>query len=155
MASTVRMAVLAAGAAAATLGGCAQVQRFRTRAEMVKAPACTDFDFPIYFASGSDELPAAAVQVIRQRAAQVRACQVASVRVTGLSDAEGSPEANLALSQRRAAAVARVLAANGYPAPAFDVAAGGEAGAATAAGAAPLRRRTEVSVKFATKTPGA
>ena len=154
MASTLKITVLAAGVAAMTLGGCAQVKRFRTRAEMVTAPACTDFSFPIYFASGSDRVPAAALQVIEQNAAMVKACRVAEVSVTGLADAEGSPERNLELSRRRAATVARALAARGYPAPRFEVAAAGEAGAATAAGAAPLRRRTEVSVKFASKTPG-
>ena len=149
------LALLAAGAAAATVSGCAQVQRFRSRAEMEKAPACTDFSFPIYFASGSDRVPPAAMQVIRQHAEQVRACSVAAVNVTGLADAEGDPQANLELSRRRATAVAQALAASGYPAPAFDVAAGGEAGAATASGAAPLRRRTEVAVKFAKAAPGA
>ncbi|HEX8570324.1 MAG TPA: OmpA family protein, partial [Caulobacteraceae bacterium] len=138
-----------------SLGGCAQVQKFRTRAQMEKAPVCTDFDFPIYFASGSDQVPAAAMQVIRQHAGQVRACKVATVNVTGLSDAEGSAEVNMELSKRRATAVARALAANGYPAPAFEVAAGGERGAATATGTTPLRRRTEVSVKFAQRTPAA
>ena len=155
MSSTAKIAVLAAGVAAMTLGGCAQVKRFRTRAEMVTPPACTDFTFPIYFASGSDQVPAAALQVIRQNAAQVKACKVAQVAVTGLADAEGSAERNLELSRRRAATVAKALAAAGYPAPTFDVAAGGEAGAATAAGTAPLRRRTEVSVKFASTAPSA
>ena len=154
MPSTTRIAVLAAGAAAMTLGGCAQAQRFRSRDQMVKAPACTDFTFPIYFASGSDQIPGAALQVIEQNATMVKACKVASVNVTGLADAEGSAERNLQLSQRRAATVARALASRGYPAPSFEVAAGGEAGAATASGTAPLRRRTEVAVKFASAKPG-
>ena len=131
------------------LEGCAQAKKFRTRAQMEKAPVCTDFDFPVYFASGSETMPAAALQVIRTHAAQVKACPVQAVTVTGLSDAEGSAEANLALSKRRAASVAAALAANGYPTPTFAVGAAGEAGAATAAGTAPLRRRTEVAVKFA------
>jgi outer membrane protein OmpA-like peptidoglycan-associated protein len=149
------IAALAAGAAASTLGACAQVQKFRTRADMVAAPVCTDFSFPIYFASGSEQLPPAALQVIDQHAAQVRACQVASVNVTGLADAEGSAERNMELSRRRATVVAQALAARGYPAPTFEVAAAGSAGAATAAGATPLRRRTEVSVKFASAAPKA
>ena len=149
------IAALAAGVAASTLGGCAQVQKFRTRSEMVAAPACTDFAFPIYFASGSEQLPPGALQVIDQHAAQVRACPVASVNVTGLSDAEGSAERNMELSRRRATVVAQALAARGYPTPNFEVAAGGEQGAATASGTTPLRRRTEVSVKFASRTPAA
>ena len=155
MASTVKLAAVAAGVAAMTLGGCAQVQKFRSRADMVKAPACTDFAFPIYFASGSAQVPAAAQQVIRQHAAQVKACQVAAVDVTGLADADGDPQANLELSRRRATAVTQLLTANGYPAAAIRVAAVGAAGAETATGTAPLRRRTEVAVKFATTTPGA
>ena len=155
MVSKIRTAVLAAGVAATALGGCAQVQKFRTRADMVKAPTCTDFNFPVYFSEGSAQMPAAALQVIRQHSAQVRACQVAAIDVTGLSDADGSAQANLDLSKRRAAAVTSALTANGYPGTAIRMAAAGETGAATATAEAPLRRRTEVSVKFAARTPGA
>ena len=155
MFSKVTAAFLAATVAATTLGGCAQVRKFRSRSEMVKAPACADFTFPVYFAEGSAQMPAAALQVIRQNASQVRACQVASIEVIGLADASGSAQANLDLSKRRAAAVTTALTANGYPGSAIRVAAAGDTGAATAAGDAPLRRRTEVSVKFAATSPAA
>jgi outer membrane protein OmpA-like peptidoglycan-associated protein len=155
MASTVKTAAWGAAVAAVTLAGCAPVQKFRSRAQMERAPACTDFEFPVYFASGSEQMPAAALQVIRAHAAQVKACKVASVTVTGLADAEGSAQANMELSRRRAASVASALAASGYPTPTFAVGAAGAAGAETAAGTAPLRRRTDVSVKFAQSRPGA
>ena len=155
MFSKVTAAVLAASVGAATLGGCAQVQKFRSRNEMVKAPACTDFSFPVYFAEGSAQMPAAALQVIRQHAAQARACPIATIDVTGLADAGGSAQANLDLSKRRAAAVTTALTGNGYPASAIRVGAAGDLGAQTAAGVAPLRRRTEGSVKFAASSPAA
>lgn len=155
MLSKTTSAIVAAAVAATALSGCAQVRKFRSRDEMVKAPACTDFSFPVYFAEGSAQMPAAALQVIRQHAAQVRACQVAAIDVTGLADASGSAQANLDLSKRRAASVTTALTANGYPAGVIRVAAAGDAGAATAAGDAPLRRRTEVAVRFAAATPGA
>src|SRR3712207_122312 len=62
----VTTAVLVMSVAATTLGGCAQVKKFRSRDEMVKAPACADFSFPVYFAEGSAQMPAAALGVIRQ-----------------------------------------------------------------------------------------
>jgi len=150
----------AAAAAAAALGGCAQVregvQRVTNRNAVVAAPACQDFSFPIYFETGADRLTAAALQVIDDNSARVRACRVAQLNVTGLADADGSAADNLELSRRRATAVARALAARGYPAPSFEVAAAGEAGATGPRGTAtPMRRVAQVSVRFAAATPGA
>lgn len=145
-------------AIAASAAGCAQVgdgvRRVTGRSAAVTAPACQDFTFPLYFRTGSDRLTPEGLQVIDTYAAQVAACPVAELRVTGLADAQGDPVANLALSQRRANTVSQILSARGYPAPSFDLAAAGAAGATTAAGRTePLRRRAEVSVRFATGTP--
>ena len=143
--------------ATAAVSACAQVdkgvRRVTGRSAMVTAPVCRDFTFPLYFQTGSDQVTPEGLQVIDNHSARVRACPVAELRVTGLADAQGDPAANLALSQRRAAAVGQVLAARGYPQPSFDLAASGEAGATTAGRVEPLRRRAEVSVRFATATP--
>ena len=53
----------------------------------------------------------------------------------------------LTLSQRRAMAVVEALEAQGWPAPAFDVGAAGDTGAAAGGINEPLRRRTEVIVE--------
>ena len=139
------------------LAGCAQVggtvRRATNRAQVVAQPACKDFSFPIYFETGSDRLTRDALQLITDSAAQVRACRVAEVRVTGLADADGSAQRNLELSRRRALVVTQALATRGYPTPRFDIEAAGEAGAVTAAGEAPLRRKAEVSVRFASSKP--
>lgn len=148
----------AAAVVAASLGACAQTEQAvqRVRSAVVTAPACQDFNFPLYFQTGSDQLTPDGLRVVENYAPRVKACPVAELRVTGLSDAEGGAAANLELSQRRAAAVAQVLSARGYPTPSFDIGAQGAAGATTAAGRAePLRRRAEVSVRFAARAPTA
>jgi len=141
----------------ATIAGCAQVTktvgRVTDRSQVVAQPACLSFNFPIYFETGSDRLTREAMQLINDSSAQVRACRVAEVKVTGLADADGSAERNLELSRRRAAIVTQALATRGYPAPSFDIDAAGEGGAQTPVGATPLRRRAEVNVRFASPTP--
>ena len=151
-----RAAVLAAAGVFA-LAGCAQMgsaaRRVTNRGQIVAQPACRDFSFPIYFETGSDRLTRDALQLIGDSAARVAACKVAEVQVTGLADADGSAERNLELSRRRALVVTQALATRGYPTPRIDMTAAGETGAVTAAGEAPLRRRTEVSVRFASTRP--
>lgn len=158
MAMTSVRKMAAALAILAAVGGCAQVRegvrRVGDRNAVVAAPTCQDFSFPIYFETGADRLTAAALQVIDDNAPRVRACSVARVAVTGLADAEGSAAQNLELSRRRATVVAQTLAARGYPTPTFEVAAAGEAGATGPRGAAaPMRRVTQVSVRFAGAAP--
>jgi outer membrane protein OmpA-like peptidoglycan-associated protein len=144
--------VLAAAAVTVLASGCTTAQTDRAR--LVRAPArCVDQTVQIYFEPGSAELTHEGRMVIDQAASGAAGCRVASVEVTGLADAQGAPDANLELSKRRAAAVARQLAANGLPAADFKVTAAGQAGAATAEGkAAPLRRRAEVILHLAPKT---
>jgi peptidoglycan-associated lipoprotein len=110
-------------------------------------PACTDQTFPIYFAEGSDQLTPTASQVIGTQATLVRGCRIGYVSVLGLTDASGSSTQNLDLSRRRAATVAKALAAAGLPAPKFEVSGQGETGALTDKGRpVPLRRKTEVII---------
>jgi len=153
-----RSASIAILLAAAGLSACAGVDQSMTRARSriaaVAAPACSNFSFPLYFQTGSDQLTRDGLAVVDNYSARVRACKVDEVKVTGLADAQGEAANNMELSQRRATSVAQVLSARGYPTPTFDVAAQGEAGASTTAGRAePLRRRAEVSVRFASATP--
>lgn len=142
--------------AGAALSACATVdegvRRVTGRSAVVTAPTCQDFSFPLYFDKGSDQLTRDGLQVVEANAARVRACPVAELRVTGLADAEGDPAANLQLSQRRATSVAATLQSRGYPAPTFE--AQGDVGATAATGRVePLRRRAEISVRFAAATP--
>ena len=126
---------------------------FKDRSQIVSMPAaCSAKRFEIYFADSEARLTEAARQAIGLTATQLQGCTIKSVKVLGLSDARGGAEANQDLSERRAKTVAEALAAAGWPAPAFDVAAAGDEGAANAAGVRePLRRRTEVLVDAAPK----
>lgn len=136
------------GAAALTgglLAGCSTI----TRDQIVKAPAsCEDMTVQIYFEPDSAEVTKEGEAVLRTAAAAARNCKVDRVRVLGLADAAGAPAANLELSKRRAAAVTAALAATGLPAAEFDLAAAGQSGAVTPAGAQPLRRRADISVEL-------
>src|SRR5579872_241634 len=103
----------------------------------VKQTACANFSFPVYFASGSDQLTTPAVQAIGESALRAKGCPVAVIAIKGLGrDTTG-------LAARRAAAVARALAANGLdkPAPVADSATGGPEFPL-------LNRRVDVSVTF-------
>jgi len=111
---------------------------------------CADFNFPIYFEKGSDQLTAQAQQEITYAAARVKGCRLAPIQVLGLADADGAVHRNLVLSRQRAGVVVRALAASGLPAPTFDIDAIGEAGSITPSGQVEtLRRRTEVVIRAA------
>ena len=115
---------------------------------------CTDFNFPIYFQKGSDQLDPDARKEITYAASRVKGCKLGTIEVLGLADADGAAHLNLILSRKRAVIVAEALAADGLPAPTFDIEAIGEAGAKTPAGEGePLRRRTEVVIRASAPTP--
>lgn len=146
-----RMRMLAAvGLTAAALAGCSSMTRERS---VVASPdACGPKRFDVYFAENESRLTDAARTAIGLTATQLQGCEIRSVRVLGLADATGTPQENLTLSQRRALAVVEALAAQGWPVPAFEVAAAGDVGALTPGGVEePLRRRTEVLVEAATR----
>ena len=138
--------VVAAGVAAA-LSGCSGA-RFWERSDLVAEPAvCAQHRFEIYFAEGQARLTEPAAELIDTTAASLKGCDIARVEVLGLADSTGTPGRNLTLSQERARTVAQAFADAGWPAPAFQLGAAGDAGATTAAGTQePLRRRTEVIV---------
>ncbi len=136
----------AAGLAAVLLAGCSSMMG--ERSVVVTPDACGPKRFDVYFAEGEAGLTDAARTAIGLTATQLQGCEIRAVRVLGLADATGAAQENLTLSQRRALAVVEALAAQGWPVPAFEVAAAGDAGAVTPGGVEePLRRRTEVLVE--------
>ena len=140
--------VLVAAVVAAGLSGCEGARRFWDRDQLVTEPqACAPKRFEVYFADSEARLTPAAREAIGMTAAQLQGCDITRVQVIGLADARGGAAANLTLSQRRAQAVAEALTGAGWPAPAFDVEAAGDAGATTGGVNEPLRRRTEVLVE--------
>ena len=115
---------------------------------------CADFNFPIYFQKGSDQLDPEARREITYAASRVKGCKLGVMEVLGLADADGPAHRNLVLSRKRALVVAEALAADGLPAPRFDIEALGESGAKTPGGEPePLRRRTEVVIRASAPTP--
>lgn len=138
----------AAAAAAVSLSACANMVA-PDRDTLVAAPTvCTAKRFDIYFAENADTLTDAARSAVALTAAQLEGCRINAVRVLGLASSTGDTAENQALSERRALTVAQALTAAGWPTPAFDVAAAGDAGAVTSTGVSePLRRRTEVLVE--------
>lgn len=138
------LAVLAVG----VLAACAPTPK--REALVVGESPCVSGRFDVYFVENQARLTDAAALVLRTAAEKAKACTVTRVRVLGLADATGTPEANLSLSQRRARTVAEALAQAGMPAPAFEVTAAGDAGAVNASGADELlRRRAEVFIETA------
>lgn len=145
----VRVLIVAA-VVAGGLAGCEGARRFMHRDQLVAEPqACAPKRFEVYFADSEARLTPAAREAIGMTAAQLQGCDIQRVRVIGLADARGGSTANLTLSQRRAQAVAEALTGAGWPAPAFDVEAAGDAGAQAGGVNEPMRRRTEVLVEAA------
>ncbi|HEY3694502.1 OmpA family protein [Phenylobacterium sp.] len=144
MRTQVVVGVAALGAVVA-LAGCAGLSG-RDRI-VQRAPACPDQRVQIYFEPDSAVVTDEGRAVLAQAAQAARGCAVKDVKVLGLADAVGAPDANLQLSRRRADAVTAALAATGLPAAEFEVAGAGQAGAVTPTGEAqPLRRRADVVV---------
>jgi outer membrane protein OmpA-like peptidoglycan-associated protein len=139
----------AIGLVAMALVGCSSMTGGRDT--LVAEPdACAPKRFDVYFAENQAGLTDAARTAIGMTATQLQGCEIRSVRVLGLADATGAADANLTLSGQRALAVVEALEAAGWPAPAFEVGAGGDAGAVTPGGVEePLRRRAEVLVTAA------
>lgn len=137
------------GALALGLTGCGTLG-VRDRSELVVEPQpCVHTTLPIYFAESEAGLTGPARDLIRTSADQLRHCSIQRVRVVGLASATGSSDRNLSLSERRAETVAAALAEAGLPAPAFDIEAVGDAGAAQGGISEPVRRRVEVVIEAA------
>ncbi|WP_292108775.1 OmpA family protein [Brevundimonas sp.] len=140
---------MAALAALATTG-CGLTRGIERDALVAETSPCAPQRFEVYFAEGEARLTNPALQALGLTATRLQGCAIRRVQVLGLADPSGAPEANLDLSERRAVAVREALTAAGWPAPAFELGAGGESGALAASGAVqPMRRRTEVLVDAA------
>ena len=102
------------------------------------------------FASGQATLTPAAAASVQALAAYLQAGPVPRVRIEGHTDSQGEAEANLQLSQRRAAAVRDALAAAGLPRSRLQAVGRGEAAPVAdnngAAGRA-RNRRVEIIVE--------
>lgn len=141
-------AILALAAVGVALAGCSSMGK--TRASIVKeTAACDDITVQVYFDPDSAELTREGNAVLAAAAGQAKACKIDRVRVLGLADAVGAPQANMELSKKRSAAVTRALIANGLPNAEFDLAAAGQAGAVTKDGEdRPVRRRADVTIEL-------
>lgn len=140
-------AVVGLAALGGVVAGCSTGSPWpKSRSQIVKmAPACEDFAVQIYFESQSAALTKEARSVLKGAEAMATGCKVASVRVVGLADAVGQPDANLALSKQRADTVTRALAKAGFGKVDIEVGAAGDAGATTGSGEArPLRRQADI-----------
>ncbi len=107
-------------------------------------------DFVVYFPFDSAELTPAATSVIRAAADHNHGATGANALVVGFTDTSGSAGYNLALSKRRAKAVADALVADGVAADALNVSWKGKTdlAVATADGVRePLNRRATVVVE--------
>jgi peptidoglycan-associated lipoprotein len=145
---TAKIAMVAGLALAVGVSGCTTMRNARDR--IVRAPkVCQDVTVPVYFEPNEAEITRDGRRVISASAAQAKGCSVDSVRVLGLADAAGEPQANLELSKKRAASVADAIAKAGLPAAEFEVAAAGQAGAVNKDGqTAPVRRRADITLKL-------
>lgn len=101
----------------------------------------------LYFGSGSAAIRASDAALLDQAARLYRDGHPIVMVLTGATDAVGSPEANLRISQQRTASVLRGLVARGIPAERFQLLAKGESEPAvpSAPGVAEERnRRVEI-----------
>ena len=132
-------------AGAMALGGCAG-----WREGLVRDSRCDPVSAEIYFEPDSAELGPEARGLIAATAQGAAGCVVSGVDVLGLADATGAADANLALSQARAAAVAQALAQAGLPEAAFVTHAAGQLNAVTPDGVdRPMRRRVDIRLRLA------
>lgn len=117
------------------------------KTEIARFTPCENVNVAIYFEPSSAVIGREGKAVLRGAAAQAKGCIVEGVEVTGLADAVGSADANMKLSEKRAASVTRTL--HGFGLRDVRVSAVGDSGALTPAGAAaPLRRRAEVTLRL-------
>ncbi|WGM37438.1 OmpA family protein [Caulobacter sp. NIBR1757] len=117
------------------------------KTEVARFTRCEEVNVAIYFEPASAVIGRESRAVLRGAAARARGCDIDRVDVTGLADSVGTPEANMKLSEQRAAAVTKTLM--GFGMKDVRVMAVGDSGALTPAGAAmPLRRRAEVILRL-------
>jgi outer membrane protein OmpA-like peptidoglycan-associated protein len=112
------------------------------------APSAAPSSLLLYFDLGSAEVRPTDVAVLDQASRLYRDGKPLVMVITGSTDAVGTAEGNLRLSQRRAEAVLRGLVARGIPPERFQILAKGQTEPAvpTAPGSAePGNRRAEIT----------
>jgi outer membrane protein OmpA-like peptidoglycan-associated protein len=112
---------------------------------------CPQSDFVVYFEWDRSNLNAQALEVIDSAVSRARECNISSATLVGHTDTSGTPQYNLALSERRASVVRDALVARGLGASLISAEAHGESDLArpTADGVRePLNRRTSVTIRF-------
>jgi hypothetical protein len=117
--------LLVAFAAAFLLGACEQAQPVAATPPP-PPPAAAPQVFSVLFDTGRSTLSAQGRGTVQQAAAAYQSARGAGVTVTGHTDTVGSPNLNLALSQRRAQVVTDALVAAGVPATAINSTGTGE-----------------------------
>ena len=128
------------GVASMAAAGCTSVK------QMAFSP-CHNTRLTLYFETASDTVTDTGVQIISLTANRLKSCPVKDLKLLGLADPTGTPEANLELSKRRAQHVLDAFVKAGLEIPHFTLVAAGDKGAKTAAGAVePLRRQVDVTV---------
>jgi outer membrane protein OmpA-like peptidoglycan-associated protein len=74
-----------------------------------------EFSRQIQFKDGSTQLEPEALELLKQFAALLREHETVRIKITAHTDTRGSESRNQALSEQRAARIARVLAQAGIP----------------------------------------
>ncbi len=113
----------------------------------VEAPAPQPRSFLVFFDWDRADLTDRARQVIAEAARTATAGQVTRIAVNGYTDTSGTPQYNLALSRRRAAAVAAQLVTDGVPKSEIAIMGYGETHLLVATGPGvrePQNRRVEI-----------
>lgn len=127
-------------------------------AALIAASAASADQHTVYFGFDSAALDGAAREVVAAAVADYRANGETSVSVVGHTDTSGPIDYNIALSERRADAVAQALMAEGVPGDSVVRAWRGEAEPAVATGdgvRSRLNRRAEISTGGFTPAPAA
>src|SRR5689334_22098864 len=101
----------AAGLAATAAVGCKSVEH------AVHPGGCHDASLTLYFDENSDQLTEEGRQIVQITSRRMKACPVQELRLVGLADPAGSPQANVELSQRRANTVLDAFVHAGTPVP--------------------------------------
>ncbi len=120
------------------------------RGKVAPTNLCEDLKVSIYFEKDSAAITREAKQVLGEAARMRRGCALGVVDVLGLADAVGDPQANFALSEKRAKSVTQALGGLGFGN--VNIAAAGASGSTTGDGELrPLRRRADVVFRSAGK----
>lgn len=115
-----------ARAEAARRDSLAREARLRAERERSAAEARALLLVPVHFEFNSAELAAETREILNRKLAVLKATSVLSLRLVGHADERGSDEFNIALGQRRAAAVRFYLVSYGLPDVRLQIASLGE-----------------------------